>query len=363
MAHALHPVVRRVPPLERAGLRALTVLRRPLERDWDDAAASEMYGASYFGVGRKARTRGGRSGYNVYSREASHANLQAYLLWRFFAPERALDVGTALGYTVEALVELGIDAAGTDVSEYAVEHATPRARGRVRQATLGAGPLPFPDASFDLVSAFEVLEHLPPERVDGALAALRRVCRGWCVLTIPSIGPNDAGPPGCLPGKVADDRIPRYEDLGPDYDGPVPYEDLLRDFRGLPVQGHLTVASFRWWTRRFEAAGFERARDVERRMHPVVGRFNMSVFWNLYVFRVPGTPDPGELRSRAELALVERMWHLDEIEYDGHTANVVLRGLGGEGLHAVAMELEASRAAGTPRHSWVTDLDTPRRGP
>ena len=47
------------------------------------------------------------------------------------ACSRALDVGCARGYLVEALRELGVDAHGCDVSRYAVEHAAPGALGYV----------------------------------------------------------------------------------------------------------------------------------------------------------------------------------------------------------------------------------------
>ena len=39
-----------------------------------------------------------------------------------------------------------------------------------------------------------------------------------------------------------------------------------------PIQGHLTIASFAWWTRQFEAAGFERDAATERRIHPHLAR-------------------------------------------------------------------------------------------
>jgi SAM-dependent methyltransferase len=249
-----------------------------------------LYGASYFGVGRDpSGDRQGRSGYAAYDRVSSNADIAAYLLWRNFRAQRTLDVGCAVGYVVEALRELGADAQGCDHSAYAVAHAAPGALGYVRLGDPLAG-LPYDDGAFDLVSALEVLEHLPPERVPDALGELRRVCDGVLYATIPSFGPNASGPDGHLAGKVRPERLAAYERMGPDFDGPVPVADLAVDAEGQPVEGHLTIASFEWWTARFAEAGFERWVDVEQRLYGDLEPTDLAEFWNLYVFGVTGAP-------------------------------------------------------------------------
>jgi SAM-dependent methyltransferase len=271
-----------------------------------------MYDGRYFGAGRDPFDRMGLSGYERYDRASSNADVAAYLVWRFLAPRTALDVGCALGFAVEAMRELEIRAQGVDVSPWAVDHATPGARRHVRVGDLLAG-LPFRRRRFDVVTAFEVLEHLAPDDVPQAARELRRVCGGWLVATIPSVGPNEHGPGGWFNAKVRDDVLDRYLALDDGYDGPVPHEDLRRDEAGRPIEGHLTVASFRWWTRQLEAAGFERCGEVERRIHPSLARFGLTKYWNLYVLRVPGTPvPPTERHPAAAVAALERRWHLDE---------------------------------------------------
>jgi SAM-dependent methyltransferase len=270
----------------------------------------DVYGASYFGQGRDAGAGpDGLSGYASYDRVTSNADVAGYVIWRTFGGAlHTLDVGCATGFVVEALRELGLEAEGCDVSEYAVAHAAPGAAGHIRVADLRTG-LPWPDGHFDVVSALETLEHMPPNDIPAVVAELRRVCRGFVYATIPSFGPNNgAGPPGHFEGKVRPERVGHYQGLGPDYFGPVAFEDLARDARGDPVEGHLTIAAYGWWTERFADAGFVRRPDIERRIYADIEPGQLTAAWNLYVFAAPGAPEaiavprePG--RSLVELGL------------------------------------------------------------
>lgn len=301
----------------RSALRSLA--RRPrarqlillTTRELNRALYDDVYGAHYFGSGRDPLDRMGLSGYERYDRDTSNANVAAYLVWRWFDVRRTLDVGCATGFVVEALRELGLEAEGVDVSQFAVDQAAQGARGHIRFGDL-THRLPFPDRHFDLVTALETLEHLPPEAVPLAVGELRRVTRSYVIATIPSFGPNDNGPGGWYTIKVRDERLPHYESLGPGYEGPIPHDDLYRDAEGNPIEGHLTIASFSWWTRRFEEAGFLRCGAVERAMHPHLARFGLTKYWNLYVFRVPDAPEPGvDVRTPEEITHWEANFGLD----------------------------------------------------
>jgi len=293
----------RVRPAVEAARRRLreAALRRPRVRRVLELADRELrraldpdvtvYDGAYFGLGRNPVDRAFLSGYERYDRDTSNANAAAYLAWRTFPAATALDVGCATGFVVEALRELGVDAAGVDISQYAIDHAAQGARGHVRRGDLREG-LPWRDRSVDLVTALETLEHLEPAEVPGAVAEIARVADGWVLCTIPSFGPNRNGPGGWYQVKVRDERVGYYESLGPGYEGPIPYGDLYRDGRGEPVEGHLTVASFGWWEQRFADAGLLRCDATERRLHPELARLGLTKFWNLYVFRQPWVDEP-----------------------------------------------------------------------
>jgi SAM-dependent methyltransferase len=97
-------------------------------------------------------------------------------------PSAILDAGCGSGRTLDELSDYG-DACGVDLSREAV-NAT-RARGH--EAHLAeVEDLPFPDATFDLVTCLDVIEHTPDDR--RTLSELRRVTRpgGALVVTVPA---------------------------------------------------------------------------------------------------------------------------------------------------------------------------------
>ena len=86
---------------------------------------------------------------------------------------RVLDVGCGTGILMESLPRFGPTVVGLDYSATALEFCRERGAERL---VLGSGDrLPFDDASFDVVTAIGVIEHIDDDR--GALAEWARVLR------------------------------------------------------------------------------------------------------------------------------------------------------------------------------------------
>lgn len=83
-------------------------------------------------------------------------------------PPRLLDAGCGPGYFVRAARDAGFDACGVEVSRYAVEFARRELGVDVRHGTVPGADLPA--GRFDVVTMWDVIEHLPDP-----LAALRAV--------------------------------------------------------------------------------------------------------------------------------------------------------------------------------------------
>jgi SAM-dependent methyltransferase len=81
-------------------------------------------------------------------------------------PKRVLDAGCASGMLVEALRARGVDARGLDVSSFAIQSAPEALRPYLREGSITE---PFVER-FDLIVCIEVLEHMPAEDADRAIA-------------------------------------------------------------------------------------------------------------------------------------------------------------------------------------------------
>jgi SAM-dependent methyltransferase len=96
---------------------------------------------------------------------------------------RILDAGCGTGRNLAEYAALG-DVVGVDPAPEAIAFCRERGFADVRQAALE--DLPFADASFDLICATDVVEHIADD--ERALRELRRVAapEGWLLLTVPA---------------------------------------------------------------------------------------------------------------------------------------------------------------------------------
>ncbi len=94
-----------------------------------------------------------------------------------------LDAGCGSGRTLEDLAAYG-EVHGLELDPGAAALARSRGRGEVQIGRLEA--LPWDEATFDLITCLDVIEHTPDDRV--TLRELRRVCKpgGWLLVTVPA---------------------------------------------------------------------------------------------------------------------------------------------------------------------------------
>ena len=92
--------------------------------------------------------------------------------------KRVLDVGCGGGYTCEYLARRSASVTGTDLSTGSLEAARNHAREsglEIDYLVCDEKSLPFPDASFDVVTCFDVLEHIEDKKA--TLGEIHRVLK------------------------------------------------------------------------------------------------------------------------------------------------------------------------------------------
>lgn len=150
----------------------------------DDFQPADVYDARYFESSDHDR------GYDDYAGQESVLRTNfARRLARLPRPSpgtRLLDIGAAYGFAVAEAAERGFVASGLEISLDAARRAGAAAPGRVVAAD--ALRAPFASGSFDVVTLWDVLEHLADPHV--AIAEAARLLRpgGRLVLTTGDVG-------------------------------------------------------------------------------------------------------------------------------------------------------------------------------
>jgi len=174
----------------------------------------------YFEAGHKKGTR-----YADYLKNAMESTIYRGIgeaIVEVYRPRRVLEIGCAAGPIVRQLNDLGIEAHGIDISEWAVEN---RFHPNVIQAS--ATDLPYETGSFDLVFSCHALEHLPTEIADAAFAEIGRVSGQYQFHMMPIIG------------------IPPYH---------APFEQALAGLRSDPTHNLLNTRE--WWIEQWQRHGW-----------------------------------------------------------------------------------------------------------
>ena len=211
---------------------------------------------------------------NWQEKDDTHIAKASYID-RFFDAEKILDVGCSFGRLVHALREKGRDAWGTDYSQYFVDHAHPEVREYLQ--TINVEQLfSFISDRFDLLLCMEVLEHLPLSVINKAIADFSSICKDTLLITVPSHGPNTQGRYGFPLHHVEAWEIAARENRTFQV---IPLE---RD-TGKPHCGHITLATYRWWTDKFLQYGWVRDYSLEAAITEDPASRVKEMGWCLYV--------------------------------------------------------------------------------
>lgn len=138
------------------------LIRTDLNRNYDDFLKIQ-YSKGYF-TGDPSKMA-----YENYLEDKPYIvrNMIKFLnLVRAYKPTgRLLDVGCAAGFFVELSLSAGYDASGFDVSDYATQEAA-KLVGKSRIKTCSIGDSQYPANSFDVITLFDVFEHLSDPMAD-----------------------------------------------------------------------------------------------------------------------------------------------------------------------------------------------------
>ena len=119
---------------------------------------SREYGYEYFDGDRIY----GYGGYKYDGRWVSVAK-RIKKIYKLKNNAKILDIGCAKGFLVKDLVDIGLDAYGLDISEYAIKNSHKDVAGRIHLGN--ANKLPFGDNTFDFVISLNTLHNLEKRTV------------------------------------------------------------------------------------------------------------------------------------------------------------------------------------------------------
>ena len=146
----------------------------------EDKAIARKFGKDYFDGSRMH----GYGGYYYHPR--FWTDTVKYLRDYYHLPENAsiLDVGCGKGFMLHDFKLLIPDAtvAGIDISEYASENAMDDIKPFMKNGN--AKELPYPDKSFDLVTAINTVHNLPVEECKQAIREIQRVSKDHAFIIV-----------------------------------------------------------------------------------------------------------------------------------------------------------------------------------
>lgn len=147
-----------------------SVLERKIKKNQKVINISRKYGYEYFDGDRMY----GYGGYKYDGRWVSVAK-RIKKIYKLKKNAKILDIGCAKGFLVKDLIDLGFDAYGLDISEYAIKNSHENVVGRIHLGN--AKKLPFADNTFDFVISLNTLHNLEKKDCKVALKEIVRVSK------------------------------------------------------------------------------------------------------------------------------------------------------------------------------------------
>jgi len=97
-----------------------------------------------------------------------------------------LDIGCSRGYLIQELLQNNIQPYGIDISLIAFKDMPINIRSKVSLGSISY--IPYKNETFDVISVFDVIEHIHPRETKQAFQELNRVLkkRGFLILTTPN---------------------------------------------------------------------------------------------------------------------------------------------------------------------------------
>ena len=143
---------------------------REVKKTEEHIRISRKYGREYFDGSRDY----GYGGYKYDGRWKPVA-IDIIKYFNLNKGDKVLDVGCAKGFLVKDLCDLGINASGIDISQYALDNSIEGVRAKLSLAN--ANQLPFPNDTFDAVLSINTIHNLDRNGCISALKEINRVCK------------------------------------------------------------------------------------------------------------------------------------------------------------------------------------------
>ncbi len=145
---------------------------------------SKIFDADYYENGISSQ----KSNYKDYSwpRLGGEFTKTAAHIKSHFNPSTLLDVGCAKGFLVYALRKLNIDASGIDFSEYAISNASEEIKNHVTVGLAESMSPQYSENSFDVVTCFDVLEHLTEKDAIKACKNALDIATKYVIVCVPT---------------------------------------------------------------------------------------------------------------------------------------------------------------------------------